>query len=202
MNAITHTAAFSLFPRGTFEAQRNAVCTVTPELPRQWDALDKYARRGWKNERYIDVSEDSNSCSPFKFCKRWVGDKHTWTLPLDSKFANSKPDSCEAVKLDPFLLNGFSFVRSEIAVDNASDQPANQQLITVSSTSIPILAIKRRLVGGSDFSQCYTVPPECDYKRRLMIAWARDWMRMRSLVQDYLPESDVSRRHGSAQTMR
>ncbi|RPD65299.1 hypothetical protein L226DRAFT_246104 [Lentinus tigrinus ALCF2SS1-7] len=90
MNFITHDTAYSLYPYATFE-KRCALVFIDDD--RSKCALAKYAARGFKMLNY-DVNfwrkcpcgayKDS-FCSPGFLigCSSKVGDRFTWTMPLD-----------------------------------------------------------------------------------------------------------------------
>lgn len=85
MNIISHSHAYSLFPRGTFESKSSLVVVrkITEGTRR---ALEKYHARGWRIQ-YSRESEDVEvaveSSRAFQLGERWVDDKQTWVLPLD-----------------------------------------------------------------------------------------------------------------------
>jgi hypothetical protein len=96
MNAITHKAAYSFFPRATFEARKNAVCRDIIKADTQ-GLLEKYRERGWDYSDSLSRYPDS----PERWFRdlfhyretRWVGDKYCWTLPLMSLDVNGETDA-------------------------------------------------------------------------------------------------------------
>ncbi|KAI0061371.1 hypothetical protein BV25DRAFT_782845 [Artomyces pyxidatus] len=91
MNAISSSAAYSLYPRATFESRCSLVCP-TDGLD-QGPALQKYARRGW------DMVSPSNTADPveasFAAGPRWIDDEMTWVIqlsPLNNPAVRADPD--------------------------------------------------------------------------------------------------------------
>lgn len=102
MNFITHKAAYSLFPRATFEERKTVACR------NGWDQRDqvayrKYHSRGWNyyepddepdDESDEEVSEEELDFRMYKievdlksfqlYKDRWVGDKYSWVIPFDT----------------------------------------------------------------------------------------------------------------------
>lgn len=84
MNIITHSRAYSLYPRETFVERRGLICKTNgaeQEIGRQ-----KYRDRGWT---LIDTlhpfkysKEVSSRRSAFRPGQRWIGDRLTWTIDL------------------------------------------------------------------------------------------------------------------------
>ena len=81
MNAITYKAAYSLFPKATFEEKVNLVTAIRDT--KYEDAVQKYADRGWRPTKEISSEMQKNAKSSFRYEKRWVIDGKTWILPLD-----------------------------------------------------------------------------------------------------------------------
>ena len=169
MNAIMHYGAFSLFPRATFEDQCNTICVSDPEAPRQWIALEKYAKRGWKSERYVDESEDEGPRAPYKFGMRWVGDRHAWIIPLHRSYAAAKYDARMArayARSDSLTTNGFSFIRTK-----APAHPNTETDSGGAKVEIKVVAIANHSLEERELFGYYTMPVEWSYKWKVMIKW-------------------------------
>ncbi|KAL1728527.1 hypothetical protein EV714DRAFT_285616 [Schizophyllum commune] len=82
MNLITHSTAYSLYPRSTFDEGRSLLMKPFSESPKLLDALDKYEDRGLTIVRSIGRFEASDATREFGKRYRWVGDAMTWVLPL------------------------------------------------------------------------------------------------------------------------
>ncbi|KLO11402.1 hypothetical protein SCHPADRAFT_998949 [Schizopora paradoxa] len=82
MNAITHKAAYSLFPKATFE-EKVALFTAIRETKHE-NALQKYIDRGWKLVKFITPEVQQNPHSSLRYGRRWVSDNKSWVLPLDT----------------------------------------------------------------------------------------------------------------------
>lgn len=80
MNIITHSTAYSLFPRLTFKRRVSHTFSVSPRstvASHKWPAVrDKYIERGFSFVPTVSDDPEHGSMD------RWVGDSHTWTVPL------------------------------------------------------------------------------------------------------------------------
>lgn len=107
MNIITFNAAYSFYPVATFE-ERMAI-----QIPgsNQLDAVAKYVQRGW---RVYAVFGPEHAARPQLFLldeKRWVGDRHCWSIPLDTTGVTPRPQlsiSSEHFSWDPSIENGWT----------------------------------------------------------------------------------------------
>lgn len=111
MNFITSDAAYSLYPRATFE-ERSAL--GTPASRHAATALQKYVQRGWRIYFLPPPDVIANPAqSPFMLDQvRWVCDKHTWVVPLDQTGVKKRPPSSRTsapLPCDPALFNGWRF---------------------------------------------------------------------------------------------
>ncbi len=82
MNAITHKAAYSLFPKPTFE--KNLTLFTSNRTAKREEAIQKYVDRGWTLVRTISDEDQENESAPFHYGKRWVTDDQSWVIPLDA----------------------------------------------------------------------------------------------------------------------
>ncbi|KAG1891198.1 hypothetical protein F4604DRAFT_398097 [Suillus subluteus] len=106
MNIITFDAAYSLYPVATFE-ERMAI-----QIPgsNRLDVVKKYVQRGW---RVFAVFGPEHVTHPQLFLlneKRWVGDRHCWSIPLDTTGVTPRPAlslSSECFSWDPSIQNGW-----------------------------------------------------------------------------------------------
>lgn len=81
MNVITHKAAYSFFPRATFEEKRN----LATQHAENTAVLDKYEERGWVTEFGIEPDHQLNLSSSLRYEKRWTRDNKTWIFPFEIK---------------------------------------------------------------------------------------------------------------------
>ncbi|KAF8185704.1 hypothetical protein BJ912DRAFT_972907 [Pholiota molesta] len=79
MNVITHNAAYSFFPRGTFIERRAQACT---DRTTAMAAFKKYRERGWSLNQFITRDEFDDSTFAFARGIRYVGDAQCWTIPI------------------------------------------------------------------------------------------------------------------------
>lgn len=124
MNFITYSAAYSLFPRSTFEDRKSLVVETSDghAISRQ-----KYRDRGWRMVygRSEDLSSPNHMPSAFGGMERHVGDRYTWTIPLDvSQFELPWFTSCAGkaipiVKANSWRLMPLSRIKIEDFMDVA-----------------------------------------------------------------------------------
>lgn len=103
MNFISSDAAYSLYPVQTFE---NRTSLAMPSSRSSATAIHKYVKRGWRIYYIVIPGEPAF----FLGQVRWVGDKHTWRLPLDQTGIQERPPlspTSAPLTLDPVLLNGW-----------------------------------------------------------------------------------------------
>ncbi|KAL1693252.1 hypothetical protein GGG16DRAFT_123367 [Schizophyllum commune] len=82
MNVITHSTAYSLYPRSTFDEDRSLLMKPFSQSPKLLDALNKYEGRGFTIVRSVGRFEAGDATREFGKRYRWVGDAMTWALPL------------------------------------------------------------------------------------------------------------------------
>jgi hypothetical protein len=113
MNVISYNAAYSLYPRATFEERRTVSMSVSNDS--EEDALGKYAIRGWKILYDIFPHEQKNPKSSFyMFQTRWVDDKKSWVIPLDLTGVEMRPplsETSDAFTWDPVIQNSWTLAR-------------------------------------------------------------------------------------------
>ncbi|KZV62859.1 hypothetical protein PENSPDRAFT_555480, partial [Peniophora sp. CONT] len=80
MNILTHSTAYSLFPRLTFHKKLSRVLASSSSAAKpgpQWTAVrQKYIARGFSFVRILDEDEVRGSSA------RWIGDARTWTISV------------------------------------------------------------------------------------------------------------------------
>ncbi len=82
MNLISYEKAYCLFPRATLEERRNLLIargSGSDQLP----AVRKYQERGWSPSLPSLFWGRAERSPVFPFGNRFLGDRHTWTIPLD-----------------------------------------------------------------------------------------------------------------------
>ena len=114
MNFITHAAAYSLFPRTTFEGRLLVLCDAQSYAD-EWvcqDFTDKYLARGFtpvRNVTQLATTMASRSSLDLRLGHRHVGDSHTWVMPFpDARQVNERAFGREHVsREDPVVFNSF-----------------------------------------------------------------------------------------------
>lgn len=111
MNVISYNAAYSLYPRATFEERKTLSLNVDNEG--EVRALGKYAIRGWRIVYTIWPHEEKTS-SFYLNHTRWVDDNKSWVIPLNlNGVATRQPSSMtsEAFEWDPVAQNSWTLER-------------------------------------------------------------------------------------------
>ncbi|TDL16735.1 hypothetical protein BD410DRAFT_831876 [Rickenella mellea] len=161
MNVITHCAAYSLYPKATFEERRSLVIGDRLNLHRK--ALEKYASRGYRNVMQLMPDEVASPTSPFRTGERWVGDDVTWVIPLDMTGVKLCPLSrtTPALTFDPITLCSWKHYKRE---------SKGTEDVTVK------YCITHGELNSALFYYTYTVPPDLDdkYKNKDIWSWSDD----------------------------
>ncbi|KAL5498711.1 hypothetical protein ACEPAH_2066 [Sanghuangporus vaninii] len=114
MNLITFHAAYSLYPKTTFEERLMLPCD-TREVNRG-PGLRKYKARGWKfaNPDSIALPLSDPKKHTFVLGKRCVGDESTWTIPLRdvSEVLKYARNNFLLKGMDPMSFNTFNLARN------------------------------------------------------------------------------------------
>jgi len=114
MNVIAFDAAYSLYPRATFDFRCGL--SLAQISPREAKALAKYATRGWAIHSTIWPHEEDTLQRLFKvYDLRRMGDRDSWVIPLDttnitlrSPFTLSSPPFTE----DPAIFSSWKLTES------------------------------------------------------------------------------------------
>jgi hypothetical protein len=110
MNFIAFDAAYSIYPKATFEDRHALILSPKINLRKIAIALGKYARRGWSFTTDI-WSHDKNMREKTFFLDvgRWVRDRHSWVVPLDVSGIERPPLSTSSVGFswDPVVYNSW-----------------------------------------------------------------------------------------------
>jgi hypothetical protein len=101
MNVITHSAAYSFYPRSTFISQQ-AMPLDTRSHDRAEAARQKYVSRGWP---MTASSAGRFDCELADQKLRWPGDRFTWKVTLP----DSPQDFPETVELNSWRLVGGAY---------------------------------------------------------------------------------------------
>ncbi|KAI0323130.1 hypothetical protein GY45DRAFT_1212045, partial [Cubamyces sp. BRFM 1775] len=81
MNVMSYEFAYCLFPRATLEERCTLLNRSSHDGERRIEGMQKYRGRGFRVIESLGWDEFLAD-SPFSFALRWVGDSHSWTIPL------------------------------------------------------------------------------------------------------------------------
>lgn len=131
MNIITFDAAYSFYPIATFE-DRSAL--KIPGSRHRPDVLAKYIKRGW---RAYSVLRPGDLAQPYESpflpnVTRWVGDRHCWTVPLDTSGVTPRTalsPSSEQFSWDPSTQNGWTILTTPSSLASLSIPEMDTKLI-------------------------------------------------------------------------
>ena len=111
MNCIAFDAAYSLYPQATFE-ERMSLCIASCNDRRA--EFKKYRNRGWKLILITPPQEKKSRGAPFHGdVIRWVHDRHSWVVPLDTSELQPRPrlsPTSEYFAWDPVIYNSWKLV--------------------------------------------------------------------------------------------
>ncbi|KAL1690714.1 hypothetical protein GGG16DRAFT_125540 [Schizophyllum commune] len=82
MNFITHRSAYSLYPLDTFGRSRSLCLSVRGQSLAADALVAKLADEGFAPLRWLYEQEAGDASVSFGRCYRFVGDEHTWVLPV------------------------------------------------------------------------------------------------------------------------
>ena len=114
MNFIGYDAAYSLYPRATFE-ERSSLCLAALEQ-RDILCLSKYAVRGWRSISNIWFHERGGEKTFHVDRHRFVGDGRCWVVPLDTTGVEPPPPLTpvsERFDWDPVRYNSWVLTRQK-----------------------------------------------------------------------------------------
>ncbi|THH04355.1 hypothetical protein EW145_g5587 [Phellinidium pouzarii] len=114
MNVITYRAAYSFYPKGTFEEGLMLPCD-TREVNHD-SGIEKYKARGWTVTHFAAEPFSDPEEHAFVLGKRWVDDSSSWMILFNDcsrilRHAGIPTKNIERV-VDPITLNSFSLVRN------------------------------------------------------------------------------------------
>ncbi|KAG8867440.1 hypothetical protein FRC20_005758 [Serendipita sp. 405] len=113
MNFITHDRAYSLFPCTTFLGRVGITLGRSGDLESLRKAYAKYIGRNFRIS--ATPIPPMNLPSPIKFGIRWIGDRQTWTIELDTTdvaISDEIKRNYEMLGRPPIMLNGFTLENS------------------------------------------------------------------------------------------
>lgn len=81
VNILTWSKAYAIFPLPTFIHHRGYL--LSPDDDDHKPLLAKYEKRGWEWQ-YVLKDNEAKFNHPIRFARR-IGDRYTWTIPLDTR---------------------------------------------------------------------------------------------------------------------
>ena len=108
MNFIAYDAAYSLYPRATFQHKINLV--FKHDTPNDRRCISKYGIRGWTPVANTSVNAKSVDNAFYVGQHRFVGDPRCWKLPLDTSTIRPRPrlsHTSEPFHWDPAIQNSW-----------------------------------------------------------------------------------------------
>lgn len=115
MNLIAFDAAYSLYPRATFEERRTLNMPVL--TPGEELARSKYVDRGWRLQDCLPPHDVRNPKLPFYLgTLRTMGDKLSWVIPLDTTGVDMRLPITElspVFRWDPVIQNSWRLAKNK-----------------------------------------------------------------------------------------
>ncbi len=121
MNYITWSKAVSLYPCATFEQRRSLVLN---ENLSSVVAQSKYLVRGFKFQGFLTPRE-AKSPGPFQAGPRYVGDKRTWILNLETESIPSASVPASRRVYDPETIHGWDLTNLQYSDQLYKTPPVN-----------------------------------------------------------------------------
>ncbi|KAI0349679.1 hypothetical protein OH77DRAFT_1490395 [Trametes cingulata] len=119
MNVISFERAYCIFPLATLERRVSLLAYSSQgRSTRRVEGLDKYTARGFHMLAYLPLADLvlPHKLAPFTFGPRWLGDRDTWVIKLDTTHIPPTPPPnpySTARTCDPAVLCNF-FVRYDL----------------------------------------------------------------------------------------
>jgi len=138
LNYITWNNAVSLYPYATFEQRRSLILS---ENLRFLDAQAKYLARGFTFQRFLTPSE-AKSPGPFQAGPRYVGDKKSWVLHLETESIPSASVPASRRVYNPETIHSWDLTNIQYSEQLYKTPPLNilsARMGRESYESIPII---------------------------------------------------------------
>jgi hypothetical protein len=114
MNFISFNAAYSLYPRATFEERRSLSFSVLTESDIR--CLAKYSVRGWLTLSDLWPHDAAAQTTFYMDRERWVTDSFSWIVPLDTTGVEPRPcisPVSQPFSWDPIEYNSWVLIKPE-----------------------------------------------------------------------------------------
>ena len=149
MNVIAYDSAHALYPRATFEERMFLFCGR--ELAHNSTVFDKYRSRGFHILHDLPATHPSvwkiGDPRMVPTGSRWLGDRHTWSLPLSMAGVTPPPafsSISSPLTSDPCLFTSWNF--------------GVTHTLTFTDTKIRC-RVGYEVIGGDSFLYAYVVAP-------------------------------------------
>ena len=138
LNYITWNKAVSLYPYATFEQRRSLILRENLRFP---VALEKYLARGFTFQRSLTTGE-AMSPGPFQAGPRYVGDKKTWILQLETQSIPSASIPASRRLYNPETIHSWDLTNVQYSEQLYMTPPLNvlsSRMGRATYESIPII---------------------------------------------------------------
>lgn len=110
MNIISCDAAYSFYPKATFERRTSLICERSI-VPQTAVAHEKYRKRGWNVVLNLTHSQYKEDYHVEEI--RRVGDDYCWTIALDTSSITERiplPEGSKPLTCDPVIVCNWIFI--------------------------------------------------------------------------------------------
>ena len=121
LNYITWSKAVSLYPCATFEQRRSLILS---ENIRFAGARAKYLARGFSFQEIL-TPDEAKSPGPFQTGPRYVGDKRTWILNLETESIPSASVPMSRRVYDPYTIHSWDLTNYQYPDQLHTTPPIN-----------------------------------------------------------------------------
>ncbi|THU84247.1 hypothetical protein K435DRAFT_870484 [Dendrothele bispora CBS 962.96] len=126
MNVISHSHAYSLYPRATFEDRVSIYSQFSAQrMDDVQEGFEKYTKRGWKILPMPSAAAHLRPNSEFRNGPRYVGDSSSWIIPLEGLYEQDEIVPIEHRGVELPMGFGDDFVRGNGWHGNSSSGTLN-----------------------------------------------------------------------------
>lgn len=135
LNYITWNKAVSLYPCATFERRRSLILTENLSFA---VAQAKYLARGFTFQDTL-TPDEAKSPGPFQAGPRYVGDKRTWILNLETESIPSTSVPASRRVYDPETIHSWDLTNLRYSDQLNTTPPLNTRIGSTAYNHIPII---------------------------------------------------------------
>ena len=152
MNVISYEKAYCLFPVPTLEERRSFI--ISTDGPGQEPAKKKYHATGWEMVPSLSHQEFASTTPSFPLGTRFMGDRYTWTYPLDLTGINMQRSPGgrppPILTQDPVAASSWTFCYDPNQYENEDEEGGGMEFDVLASNRIFYQYLVRDRAGAAD----------------------------------------------------